>query len=68
MGKICQFCQEPIIQRANENNYRYQRRKFCSQYCYNKYMRTNKLGWYAHFPNPAPPEPEPLTEEKTKDL
>lgn len=52
MTKICLHCQEPIIQRDNENNYRYQRRKFCSQVCYNKYMRANKKGWYAHFPNP----------------
>lgn len=54
MEKTCLQCQKPIVQRENENNYRYQRRKFCSQDCTHLYFRRNRVGWYSYFPTPPP--------------
>ena len=48
--KVCLNCEQPFPRRDNENNYRYQRRKYCGQKCYNQYMRKNKLGWYSQLP------------------
>ncbi len=45
--KTCQQCQGPILQRPNESNYRYKQKKFCSQICSHKWMKEQKVGWYA---------------------
>lgn len=65
MERTCLNCSNPIVQRENENNYRYQRRKYCSQKCTHLYFRKNRVGWYGYFPNPAP---EPLSETITTTI
>jgi len=47
--KVCQNCGKEIIKRDNENAYRYTRRKYCSQLCYNLLMRREGRGWYKSF-------------------
>lgn len=47
--RYCQNCKELIVQRTNENNFRYKTRKFCSDKCYHEYYKSNKLGWYQGF-------------------
>lgn len=46
--KVCLNCKQTFEKRENENNYRYTRRKYCSQKCYKEYMKTNKMGWYSN--------------------
>lgn len=45
--KTCLTCNKDILQKVGESNYKYNRKKFCSQECCRAYMRENKLGWYA---------------------
>ena len=54
MEKICLNCNKPIVQRDNENMYRYTRRKYCSQACTHAHFRSSHTGWYSYFSEPAP--------------
>jgi len=45
--KTCQHCGENILQKANESNYRYQQKKFCSPEHCRAYMREHHLGWFS---------------------
>jgi hypothetical protein len=48
MSNTCLQCEEELVRRELENNYHFAKRQYCSQICYRKYMKSNRLGWYSH--------------------
>lgn len=48
--RTCLKCGNEIPRRANQSNYRYSTRKYCSQVCCRAYMKENHIGWFATSP------------------